>query len=58
MIRYGSWLLAFEATVMFCLPGTIEEVHYKSYYQLFWLKNKISFGIVVQSIINTLARLL
>jgi len=29
--------LAFEVTVMFCLPGTIDEVHYKSNYPLSWL---------------------
>jgi len=30
-------VIAFEVTVMFCLPGTAGEVHYKSNYPLFWL---------------------
>jgi len=28
---------AFEVTVVFCLSGTTDEFHYKSYYPLFWL---------------------
>jgi len=37
MIKYGRWLLRFDVIVMFCLPGTTNEVHYKSNYSLFWL---------------------
>jgi hypothetical protein len=51
MIRYRRWLLAFEVTVIFCLPGTTDEVHYKSNYPLFWLKNEFFvFRIAVQII--------
>jgi len=35
MIRYRRWLLPFE--VMFRLPVTTDEVHYKSNYPQFWL---------------------
>jgi hypothetical protein len=35
LIGYRRWLLAFEVTVIFCLSGTSDEVHYKSNYPLF-----------------------
>jgi len=37
LVRYRRWLLPFEVTVTFCLPGTTDEVRYKSNYPLFWL---------------------
>jgi len=37
MMGYRRWLLSFEVTVMFCLPGTADEVHYKSNYPIFGL---------------------
>ena len=37
-IRYRRWLLPFLVTVMFCLPGTTDAVHYRSNYPLFCCK--------------------
>jgi len=53
MIRYKRWLLPFEVTVMFCLPGTTDEIHHKLNFPQFFV-----FRIVVQSVISTPARLL